>query len=388
MKILFVSTNFPKWVGDGRGIALFQAAKALSQQGVNVKVLAVHAPGSKVYEKIGQLDIYRPRYSIIEKWESLQNGGGLPASWKKNYWSRLLFVPLVISQAIQCLKLSYWADVIHTHWNVSALGAIISNLIHRKPTILTVHGSDVYRVGELRLGRSLNRFIFKHMDKVIAVSSDLLQTAINQGLDPDKAELIPNGIDLVSFYPPKSDATRTKTILYVGSLITRKGVNYLLEAFKEVIQLESGWRLLIVGEGPEEKNLRRQCIELNISDHVEFLGAVSHNEVAKLMREVYLFVLPSNEEAFGNVVLESMASGTPVIASNVGGIPVLIKDKGGILVKPADPKSLADAINTLILDEKMWKYYSKAAVAEINSNCISWHENVKRYILIYRELID
>jgi glycogen synthase len=71
MKVLFASTNFPRWRGDGRGIALFQAAKALKAAGITVRVLAVHAPGSKIFEKMDRIEVYRPCYMPFEnptKW--------------------------------------------------------------------------------------------------------------------------------------------------------------------------------------------------------------------------------------------------------------------------------------------------------------------------------
>jgi glycosyltransferase involved in cell wall biosynthesis len=129
-------------------------------------------------------------------------------------------------------------------------------------------------------------------------------------------------------------------------------------------------------------------MELNIEKSVKFIGSLNYEEVAKQMRSACVFVLPSMEEAFGNVVLEAMASGTPVIASKVGGIPDLLDETCGILVEPGNHHELAKGIMSLIGNKKKWISYSKAAIFRAQTDCISWGENSNRYIKIYREISD
>ena len=136
----------------------------------------------------------------------------------------------------------------------------------------------------------------------------------------------------------------TDTLLYVGALESRKGLDVLLEALKLVLQTHPKARLKVVGGG--DQGVYRECCErLQIAGHVEFLGFQSKEQIAKHHLDCQVFVLPSGNENSPNTLAEAMVSGMPVIATTVGGIPSMVKDgETGLLFPPRDPAQLEKVI--------------------------------------------
>lgn len=136
-------------------------------------------------------------------------------------------------------------------------------------------------------------------------------------------------------------------ILTIAALHPRKGLKYLIKAYKEIYEQKNDTRLIIIGEGPEKNELKKLAKKLKIADHIEFLG---HQEnISRILKTCDIFVLPSIKEAFGLVLLEAMAAQLPIVATNVGGIPEIIEDrKTGFLVPPQDSRALAQALLMLI----------------------------------------
>jgi len=129
----------------------------------------------------------------------------------------------------------------------------------------------------------------------------------------------------------------------VARLQPVKGVEYLIEAAKHVLESIPNTRFLIVGEGPQKAELIHKVHQLNLSSDVIFAGM--RGDIPAILSALDLFVLPSLSEALGIAVIEALAAKVPVIATNVGGVTEIVEDgKTGLLVPPKDPLSLAKAI--------------------------------------------
>jgi len=176
-------------------------------------------------------------------------------------------------------------------------------------------------------------------------------------------------------------------IVFAGTLIPAKGVDYLIRALAIVNRQFPEMKLALIG--PEtDKNyvseLRALIKELGLKEKVLFVGQVSQVELADWFSRAKIFVLPSLSEGLGRVIFEAMAAGLPVIGANVGGIPDLIKDsQTGWLVPPADEKELAEKIIWL-LDN-----YDKAqAVAEKAKFSVKEIFSEEKYVAGYKKLIE
>lgn len=384
MKICIVTTAFPRWVNDDRGIFVLNAARALVKKGLDVRVIAIHSPGSKKEEVFDGVKVIRPQY-LPERWEILQKeGGGLPVAWKKNPFTLLALIPFFLVHTVTVARVARDCDIVHANWTLSGFVAWVSKLFHRRPFIVTVQGSDIYQAARMGWVRILTRISLSASNKVIALSCDLQKTTIGLGVDVKKTVVIPNGIEIQNFYP--SDSPRENFILFVGSLIPRKGANYLIEAFAKLKDEIPGARLVIVGEGAQRSDLEQMAREHHLDDLVQFVGTVSQMQISSLMQRARVFVLPSLEEGLGVVLLEAIASGTPCIGSRVGGIPDVITEDVGLLVPPMDPDALCSAMRTILLDPDRWQAYSRAARTRAVEK-FAWENIADQIIRVYKDTL-
>lgn len=389
MKVCMVTTSFPRWRGDGQGVFILDLARAIMQEGIQVQVITMHSPGAATYECIDGIKIYRPRYWWPEKLEMLRKeGGGLPATLRKHPWVFWQIFPFIITQTLTLLNRAQRSHIIHAHWSLSAGIGCFGKFISRNsfPVVATVHGSDIFQATQNSLGAILTRLILRGCDRVIGVSQALVHEVINLGVQPDKISVISNGIDTERF-KPLALHHRQNVILYVGSLIERKGIRFLLLALPSVFRAFPNYRLLIVGEGPQYPMLKQMIELLNIADKVIFLGFQPHDQVRSLMQQAKLLVLPSTEEAQGVVLLEALACGTPVVASRVGGIPEVITPEVGILVPCADPLALSEAISSILSDNDRWLNMSARARTRAEE-LYSWEQIAKQWISVYEEVLS
>lgn len=144
-------------------------------------------------------------------------------------------------------------------------------------------------------------------------------------------------------------------LLYVGRLVPVKGLKYLFQALKDLVEHDLPLTLWLVGDGYHRPQLESLAADLRISEHVEFRGRIPFGqELFRAYREADIFVLPSLSEGIPKTLLEAMASGLPIVTTRVGGIPDVVKDnETGLLVEPRSPEQLAQAIGSLIRDQNL-----------------------------------
>ncbi len=196
-------------------------------------------------------------------------------------------------------------------------------------------------------------------DKVIAISEAVREHLVNDlRVKKGSVALVHNGVDIEKFsrFYSEEEKERFRAEAGLGNglivgIIARlspvKGHKYLLAAMREVVNLKPDVQLLIVGEGPCQKELLSQTQLLGLKNNVVFLDATF--DTTKLLSVMDIFALPSLQEGLGLSIMEAQAAGIPVVASNVGGIYTIIKDdQSGLLLPPGDSASLAEAILKLM----------------------------------------
>ena len=178
----------------------------------------------------------------------------------------------------------------------------------------------------------------------------------------------------------------------VKTLERKYGIEYLIKAFKILSDKypELPLKLLIVGGGSLETELKNLAKELGIWNKTIFTGKVPFEEVPVYhnMLSVSVSVSVSESESFGVAVVEAMACGKPVVVSNVGGLPEVVEDgKTGFVVPPKNPEKTAEAIERLVLDKDLRKNMGQAARDRV-INLYNWDNCVDRMIKIYDEAIS
>jgi len=234
--------------------------------------------------------------------------------------------------------------------------------------------------------------IFKNIDAFIVLSKKIEEELINCNFSKDKIYFIPNGVDIEKFKMPedkkalkeKYGFANKKIITFVGRLSDEKGLEFLMEAFKNLnIQ---GKYLLILGEGHLKEKLINYTQNPGISEKVSFLGFCE--DVSDYLKISDLFVLPSISEGMSNALLEAMASGLPVVATKVSGNVDLIEDSiNGFLVDPANSQQLTIAMERILKDERLVQKMGEANRKKIEKY-YSMEKVVSSYIAIYEELIS
>ncbi|MFC1690824.1 glycosyltransferase [Nanoarchaeota archaeon] len=237
----------------------------------------------------------------------------------------------------------------------------------------------------------------KNADKIIAVSNAMKKTCIELGINPRKIEVVENGVNIDQFKPMnKKDCRKrlnlpeTKSIvLYVGNLKKIKGVDYLVDAAKEVLKEDKEVLFCLCGDGELKDDLIKRCQKYNIQDNFIFAGQIKHNKVATWINAADFLVLPSRSEGRPNIPLEAMACKKTTIATNVGGTPEVIKDNyNGILVKSGSVNSISRAIKDLLKNSKKIKTLENNCPEFIRKNSLSWQNHSKKIINIYKKVLE
>jgi len=261
-------------------------------------------------------------------------------------------------------------DIIHVH-SPNPLAEILT-LITDKKIIIHWHSDIVRQKISYLFYRPIQQKVLKKADKIIATSPQYLETSKQIKTYKDKAIVIPLGLnpkrlkineeDLRKFDKIKEKISNKKVVLAVGRLIEYKGFEYLIEASQF---LKDDIIVLIAGGGPLYETLRDKIKKLNLKDKILLLGRV--NNVSVYMKNCDLFCLPSisRNEAFGLVLVEALYFGKPLVTTNVEGSGMNYVNKHnetGLIVPPKNSKALAEAINAILSDEKLYEKFSKNAL--------------------------
>lgn len=285
-------------------------------------------------------------------------------------------------------------DVIQTHMIKSHFLVKLSGLGKQYPWIAYHHG---YTSTDLKMQfyNQLNRWSLPSADLVIAVCGEFAKQLAASGVQKDRIRVSHNSVK-----PPRiisSGERQTlrerfgiagdeKVLLAVGRLSREKGHADLIEsiALLRTAEPDLKFRLLIVGEGPEQANLARAVTDRNIASQVVFVGHVT--DVALFYAIADVLALPSHSEGSPNVLLEAMAAGLPVVATSVGGVPEIATSEVNALLVPArDPSAFAEALRRALTELELTRTLKSNAITRARE--FSPESHAQSLIKIYEQLI-
>jgi phosphatidylinositol alpha-mannosyltransferase len=273
----------------------------------------------------------------------------------------LTFSPTYARQIREVLERERF-DVLHFHEPFVPFLSLMLLRESRSINVATFHAyagwSPALEFGKRMLGRFARRLHGR-----IAVSAAARHFA--DRYFPGDYKVIPNGVDLTRFAnarPITRYRDGTLNILFVGRFESRKGVMYLLKAYRVLRKRGYNCRLLLAGAGPQEREIRRYIATRRLSG-VELLGRISEEDKIRYFATADVYVSPATgQESMGVVLLEALASGTPVVCSDIHGYrSVIRRGEQGLLVPPRDVTALADAIGQLLGDPEMRARMSQSA---------------------------
>lgn len=266
------------------------------------------------------------------------------------------------------------AHMFHTEGYVAAK-------LHKKfgfNATVTCHGTSLIKTTQYKNSRYIISNIMNNIDYAICVSNLLKNKLID--MDFLNTKVIYNGIN---FYPvEKKDDIKEITILTVATLIERKNIDLVIKALKKINVNFKNVNLIIVGQGMEEKALKKITQELNIEEKVKFTGHIDNEKVYQLMRKSKIFILPSVNEGFGIVYAEAMSNGCITIGTKNEGIDGFIVDGiNGFLVNP-DVNDIVEKINYILKNENRLNDIIKRGIKD--SKQLTWENNAREYIKLFQ----
>jgi phosphatidylinositol alpha 1,6-mannosyltransferase len=231
----------------------------------------------------------------------------------------------------------------------------------------------------------LSRF-YSRCDHVLAPSPLMAENLVEFGVARDRIHIWSRGVDRSVFSPERRDEAwrldqgygpNEPVVLFFGRVVMEKGLDVFAATMAELERRGRRLRPLIIGEGPA-----RPWIEERLPNGV-FTGHIEGPTLARAIASADILINPSVTEAFGNVNLESMASGLAIVTADVGASRVLIQDgKNGLLAEAKDPAAYADAVETLIRFPARRKRLSEGAVAA--SAAYNWTDILDSVLSVYK----
>jgi len=229
----------------------------------------------------------------------------------------------------------------------------------------------------------LMRWAMRQADVVTAGSSGLLES-VREAVGGDAGRIVfaPLGVDTAMFHDTGRGRDTPPVLVNVGSLQAVKGHADLIQALRFVVDRQPGVRLRIVGAGELRAELEALSVELSLHDHVQFAGAVRHEQLPDVYRRSTMFVQASYHEAQGMAVLEAAACGLPIVGTRVGALADLAPD-AAVATPPGDPIRLGQNILVMLADLERLQALGRTAQDRVRET-YSLQASVARFELLYR----
>jgi len=293
-------------------------------------------------------------------------------------WSHEALMWLSTRAAIQRAVARAKPDAVVGYWAFPD-GAVASRIARQLqvPFVQMVGGSDVLTCGSGARRDRVAR-VLRSADRVVAVGHHLSEAILGLGVEPSRVSVVPRGVDTALFSKGSMSEARRRldiqpegvVLLWVGRLVPVKGLDTLLDASAELVRAGVEHRLLLVGDGPLEGELRQKAAALGVN--VEFRPAVQQGELPDYYRAANVTLLSSRSEGIPNVLRESMACGTPFVSTRVGGIPEIAREGIDELVPAQEPASFARAVI------KVLKRGGREPQAR--AVCLSWADSAQKLV--------
>ncbi len=388
-RVLILSWEYPPLIEGGLARHVRKLSEGLVEIGTEVHVLTRGGEESPAEELPGGVHVHRVREPTR------------PAdlnefvTWVERMNSDMLAAGVELGD-------SYSFDLVHGHdWLVANA---CDHLARRfdVPLVTTIHATEHGRhQGWINKHpqtyiHGVERWITNRCDRVIACSTFMREQIVDVfGVDEDRVEVIPNGIDPDELQPQNDAELRRlraefaapdeSLVLLVGRLVYEKGFQFALEALPSIIERVPNTRFIVAGSGTHEQELRRQAEELGLMEHGTFLGWIGDDVLHSLYCIADVCVVPSIYEPFGLVALEAMASSCPCIVADTGGLrEVVPHDEVGLRFRARDPESLAEMTIRVLDDAELCRRLTADAFRHLER--FDWGDVAERTAAVYAGL--
>lgn len=366
--VVMLTTSYPRFPGDTIGTFMEPIATGIAARGHEVHVVLPWHPRLARGPVENGVRFHPFRYAPHPDLNVFGYAAALQADVRLR-GAAYLVAPLALAAsylAVRRVAAEVGATLLHGHWIIPS-GAVVTAAGRELPTVVSLHGSDVYVAERHAFARAAAQAALRRLDWLTACSDDLRDRMIALGADATRAVTIPYGVDPQRFRPDEAlraegrramGAAPGDLVLFTaGRFVRKKGFEYLIDAVAKLAPRWPALRLIIGGGGDLEAELRARAAERGVGALVGFPGVLAQDAVAACLAGADLAVVPSVRDDAGNVdglpntVMEALASGTALVATRVGGIPSVVEHgRTGWLVAERDAGALEAAINGLLAD--------------------------------------
>ena len=368
MKILrVVSDLYPSVVG-GIGIHAHLMSTSQARQGHEVMVLTLNQKKLPKNELVNGYRVIRfPCYITI-------CGNS--------------FAPGLI---LEIMRRKQTVDIIHAHSHLffSTNVCALARIFHSAPLIITNHGlisASAPAWLNILYKHTFSTATFHIADHIICYTDIEKENIEKLGIDPKKISVIHNGVDTTLFAPvPYGKPKDRKQIVWAGRYVPGKGVEYLIEAFSQVLKKFPGAHLVLVGDGPEKTATEERIRRLQIQSSVTLIDYLDNAKLPQLYNQSDMFVLPSLMEGVPRTLLEAMACRVPVVTTNLPHLLDIVEG-AGFVVPPKDTMLLSDAILTILEDASLAEKMGQRGRNKIEQE-YSWEDTVGKTLALYESVI-
>lgn len=368
MKIGLLTTSYPRHAEDYRGIFIKRLADSLEEAGVSVEII-------------------EPR-----GYEVLKGGSGLVPNLKKSLLAKLVFPVYCLHFLVLATVRARGCDLLHANWSLSGWFAVVAARLSGKSVLLTER-SPLLIGSENRWVNRFLRWVMTRCDVIVTIS-ETAGEMLRQKFSDLEFTVIPNGVQHDVFKPRQAhgieeECNGATTVLTVGRVTAVKRLDVFLDAISNLRESGLPVRASIIGGGDQLAALRRSVNDNDVlRDCVEFAGSRTPDHVAKAMADAGVFVLCSEMETGGNVVLEAMSSGLAVISTPVGWANDFITDgENGFVTPIGDVAALTVRLEGLAKDSAARARLGRAARRTILERKLTWEGCAERYIACYRTML-
>ncbi|HEX7628675.1 MAG TPA: glycosyltransferase, partial [Candidatus Methanoperedens sp.] len=249
MKILVLTTTFPRWKQDSTPTFIYEWSKRLQENGFEIVILAPSHYGAKIFEIMDGMKVYRFPYFFPAKYQKLAYGGGIFASLKKSGLAKIQVPFFFVSELYYALKLmrKEKIDIIQSHWLIpSGLIGAFCKKVYRKKHISTELAAGLAALEILPFNKVIFKFIIQNSDRMTVLSSyirERLLYHLRSEILRRKIVIIPLGIDTIKYKPDndklllrkKYNVKSKNVILFIGRIVEKKGVKYLIKALPDIL---------------------------------------------------------------------------------------------------------------------------------------------------------
>lgn len=392
-KIVVFSSLYPSQIRPNAGVFIRERMSKVAEQLPLVVVSPVpwfplqglirlckpeFRPQPATFERQQGIDVYYPRFLSIP---------GLLKSWDG------LFMALGSFLTLYRLRKQFQFNIIDAHFAYpDGYAATLLGKWFAVPVTITLRGTEVPQSKRPQIRTRLLQAL-ENATQIFSVSESLKHHVVELGADAEKIQRIGNGVDTKKFYPVDKQEARqqlelpedAKVLISVGGLVDRKGFHRVLEVLPTLVKQYPNLIYLIVGgpspEGNISERLRQQVKDLDLVEHVRFLGSLPSDQLKTPLSASDVFVLATANEGWANVFLEAMACGLPVITTDVGGNAEVVNDEAlGAIVTFGDPQALQKALSAAL--EKTWDKTEILKYAKANA----WQQRVDKLVVEFKRL--